>query len=89
MNKDKARRAAIGTLTVFVVAVFITAIAFTVTALWFNWHGREVQDSVASGFYGLFGAEFTITGAIQVAKMIRSFLEGRKKQNESEDDDDG
>ena len=86
MNRAKA---AAGTLTVFVVAVFLTVIAYTVTVLVFNWTGREVQDSLNTGFYGLFGAEFGITGGIQVVKTIKTFLEGRKKKDESEDIDDG
>lgn len=77
-----------GTLTVFVVIVFLTVIAYTATALWFNWHGREIQDSVNSGFYNLFGAEFGITGIIQVVKTIRSLIEGRKGRTDDEYSDE-
>lgn len=76
----------VGTLTAFVSIVFLTVIAYTVTALWFNWHGREIQDSVSAGFYGLFGAEFGVTGVIQVVKLIRSMRGGSKAPGDERDD---
>ncbi len=87
MSNDVGDKKAIGTLTVFVIVVFITAIAFTVTALWFNWHGCQIQDSVATGFYSLFGAEFGITGGIQVVKTIHSWMVNRKNSDGGEEDE--
>ena len=89
MGKHEPEKSGIGTLTVFVVVVFLTVIAYTATVLWYNWNGREVQDSLNTGFYGLFGAEFGITGGIQVAKTIKAFLESRRQRKESEDTEDG
>ena len=76
----------VGTLTAFVSIVFLTVIAYTVTALWFNWNGREIQDSVNTGFYSLFGAEFGVTGVIQVVKLIRSIRSGAKASSDEQDE---
>ena len=87
MGKHSEQKTGAGTLTAFVVIVFLTVIAYTVTALYFNWHGREIQDSVNAGFYGLFGAEFGVTGIIQVVKTIRALIEGRRKKDENYQED--
>ena len=85
MGKHEGKRGA-GTLTVFVVAVFVTVLAYTVTALYFNWNGREIQDSVNTGFYSLFGCEFGITGIIQVAKTVWARIDGHKKQSDTNEE---
>nr|WP_325300284.1 hypothetical protein [uncultured Dysosmobacter sp.] len=85
MGKHDSRRGG-ATLTAFVVAVFVTVLAYTVTALYFNWHGREIQDSVNSGFYGLFGCEFGITGIIQVAKTVWARIDGRRKKTDTDEE---
>lgn len=52
-----------------IIAVIIgTVLVFSAITLYFNYHGKQVQDTLITAFFTLFGAELATMGGIQITK---------------------
>lgn len=61
-----------------VIAMFATMITFTVTMILTYWVKGGVPDSLIEPFFGFFGIEGGMLGAIKVAETLADRLEKQK-----------